>query len=62
MKKLASIKNTAPKVDLRAPPPTQVKVADRGKGLQLYIPTDLYKALKEAAFDRDTTIRAAVMT
>ena len=62
MKKLASIKNTAPKVDLRALPPTQVKVADRGKGLQLYIPTDLYKALKEAAFDRDTTIRAVVMS
>lgn len=61
MKKLAPIKNTPQKVDLRALPPTQVKVADRGKGLQLYIPPDLYKALKEAAFDRDTTIRAVVL-
>ncbi len=61
MKKLAPIKNTATKVDLRALPPTQVKVADRGKGLQLYIPPDLYKALKEAAFDQDTTIRAVVL-
>lgn len=61
MKKLAPIKNTVQKVDLRALPPTQVKVADRGKGLQLYIPPDLYKALKEAAFDRDTTIRAVVL-
>lgn len=61
MKKLAPIKNNSPKVDLRALPPTQVKVADRGKGLQLYIPPDLYKALKEAAFDRDTTIRAVVL-
>lgn len=61
MKKLAPIKNTTQKVDLRALPPTQVKVADRGKGLQLYIPPDLYKALKEAAFDRDTTIRAVVL-
>lgn len=61
MKKLAPIKNTAPKVDIRSLPPTQVKVADRGKGLQLYIPPDLYKALKEAAFDQDTTIRAVVL-
>jgi hypothetical protein len=61
MKKLAPIKSPAPKVDLRALPPTQVKVADRGKGLQLYIPPALYKALKEAAFDRDTTIRAVVL-
>ena len=61
MKKLAPIKNNNPKVDLRALPPTQVKIADRGKGLQLYIPPDLYKALKEAAFDRDTTIRAVVL-
>jgi hypothetical protein len=61
MKKLAPIKNTVQKIDLRALPPTQVKVADRGKGLQLYIPQDLYKALKEAAFDRDTTIRAVVL-
>ena len=61
MKKLAPIKNTTQKVDLRALPPTAVKVADRGKGLQLYIPPDLYKALKEAAFDRDTTIRAVVL-
>lgn len=61
MKKLASIKNTNQKVDLRALPPTQVRVADRGKGLQLYIPPDLYKSLKEAAFDRDTTIRAVVL-
>jgi hypothetical protein len=61
MKKLAPIKNTVQKIDLRALPPTQVKVADRGKGLQLYIPQDLYKALKEAAFGRDTTIRAIVL-
>lgn len=61
MKKLAPIKNTAQKVDIRTLPPTQVKVADRGKGLQLYIPPDLYKALKEAAFDQDTTIRAVVL-
>ena len=48
MKKLAPIKSPTQKVDLRALPPTQVKVADRGKGLQLYIPPDLYKALKAA--------------
>jgi len=34
----------------------------RGKGLQLYIPHDLYKSLKQAALDRDTTIRAVVLT
>jgi hypothetical protein len=61
MKKLAPIKSRTPKVDLRALPPTQVKVADRGRGIQLYVPTDLYKALREAAFDRDTTIRAVVL-
>jgi len=61
MKKLAPIKNTAQKVNLRALPPTQVKIADRGKGLQLYIPPDLYRALKEAAFKKDTTIRAVVL-
>jgi hypothetical protein len=61
MKKLAPIKSPTQKVDLRALPPTQVKVADRGKGLQLYIAPDLYKALKEAAFERDTTIRAVVL-
>ena len=33
-----------------------------GKGLQLYIPQDLYKSLKQAALDRDTTIRAVVLT
>jgi hypothetical protein len=33
----------------------------RGKGLQLYIPHDLYKSLKQAALDRDTTIRAVVL-
>jgi len=61
MKKLAPIKNTAQKVNLRALPPTQVKIADRGKGLQLYISPDLYRALKEAAFKKDTTIRAVVL-
>jgi hypothetical protein len=61
MKKLAPSKSPTRKVDLSGLPPTQVKVADRGKGLQLYIPHDLYKALKEAAFDRDTTIRAVVL-
>jgi len=61
MKKLAPIKNTAQKVNLRALPPTQVKIADRGKGLQLFIPPDLYRALKEAAFEKDTTIRAVVL-
>ena len=34
----------------------------RGKGLQLYIPQDLYKSLKQAALDRDTTVRAVVLT
>lgn len=34
----------------------------RGKGLQLYIPHDLYKSLKQAALDRDTTVRAVVLT
>jgi hypothetical protein len=62
MKKLAPIKNTAQKVDLRNLPPTQVKIGDRGKGLQLYIPPDLYKSLKQAALDRDTTVRAVVLT
>lgn len=33
----------------------------RGKGLQLYIPQDLYKSLKQAALDQDTTIRAVVL-
>ena len=33
----------------------------RGKGLQLYIPHDLYKSLKQAALDRDTTVRAVVL-
>ncbi len=61
MKKLAPIKNTAQKVDLRTLPPTQVKIGDRGKGLQLYIPQDLYKSLKQAALDRDTTVRAVVL-
>lgn len=46
---------------LRASPPTHVKGADRGKGLQLYIASDLYKSLKQAALDRDTTIRAVVL-
>ena len=62
MKKLAQTKKNTPKVDLGTIPPTQAKVADRGKGLQLYISTELYKALKVAAFDRDTTIRAVVMS
>ena len=61
MKKRAPVENTTQKVDLRALPPTQVKIADRGKGLQLYIPQDLYKSLKQAALDRDTTIRAVVL-
>jgi hypothetical protein len=61
MKKPTPIKSPTPKVDPRPLPPTQVKVVDRGKGLQLYIPSDLYKALKEAAFERDTTIRAIVL-
>jgi len=37
------------------------KDAGRGKGLQLYIPHDLYKSLKQAALDRDTTVRAVVL-
>jgi hypothetical protein len=61
MKKLAPIKSQSQKVGLGSLSPIQVKVADRGKGLQLYIPPDLYKALKAAAFDRDTTIRAVVL-
>ena len=61
MKKISQTKNQTRKEELGALPPTQVKAADRGKGLQLYIPIDLYKALKEAAFERDTTIRAIVL-
>ena len=37
------------------------KDAGRGKGLQLYIPHDLYKSLKQAALDRETTVRAVVL-
>ena len=41
--------------------PIAEKTVGRGKGLQLYISHDLYKSLKQAAFDRDTTIRAVVL-
>jgi len=37
------------------------KDSGRGKGLQLYIPHDVYKSLKQAALDRDTTVRAVVL-
>ena len=41
--------------------PTKAKPTARGKGLQLYIAPDLYKSLKQAALDQDTTIRAVVL-
>jgi hypothetical protein len=40
---------------------TPAKTTDRGKGLQLYIAPNLYKSLKQAALDQDTTIRAVVL-
>ncbi len=42
-------------------PPSSSANGGRGKGVQLYIPHDLYKSLKQAALDRDTTIRAVVL-
>ena len=49
------------KIRLQDVSPAQVKITDRGKGLQLYIAPDVYKSLKQAALDRDTTIRAVVL-
>jgi hypothetical protein len=59
--KSATVKKMPSKEKVSDASYTPAKTADRGKGLQLYIAPDLYKSLKQAALDRDTTIRAVVL-
>ena len=62
MKKQTLSNNLIQRKKTRDSPSSENNDGGRGKGLQLYIPHDLYKSLKQAALDRDTTIRAVVLT
>jgi hypothetical protein len=61
MKKKTSSKTLTQREKPVEPPSSAGNDGGRGKGLQLYIPHDLYKSLKQAALDRDTTVRAVVL-
>jgi hypothetical protein len=61
MKKHTEIKNSERKSNASISPTSVADDGGRGKGLQLYIPHDLYKSLKQAALDRETTVRAVVL-
>lgn len=55
------MKNSEQKSNASISPASASDDGGRGKGLQLYIPQDLYKSLKQAALDRETTVRAVVL-
>ncbi len=59
--KSATVKKIPSKEKVSEASSTSAKTTNRGKGLQLYIAPDLYKSLKQAALDQDTTIRAVVL-